>query len=107
MEIAKIQEKVRREEYEISLHAEKERYAEGITISNLETAIYNGEVLENYPNDLRGPSSLILGYAQNRPIHIICGYTPTNWIRIITAYIPKLPKWINEKTRVRGGGKDA
>ena len=60
--------------------------------------------MEDYTNDPKGPSCLILGYSQNRPIHIVCGYTPTKWIRIITAYIPKLPKWTNEKARA-GAGK--
>jgi hypothetical protein len=107
MGIGEIQEKVRKEEYEISFHAEKERYAEDITIHDLETAIYNGQILEDYPDDPRGPSCLVLGYSQNRPIHIVCGYTSTKWVRIITVYIPRLPKWIDETTRAREGEKDA
>ncbi len=103
MEIREIQEKIRKEEYEISFHAEKERYAENITISDLEAAIYNGKILEDYPDDPRGTSCLVLGYSQNRPIHIVCGYTPIKWIRLITVYTPKLPKWIDERTRRRGG----
>jgi len=103
MEIEEIKEKIRRNKYEISFHGEKERYAEDITLSDLETAISNGEVLEDYPNDPRGPSCLVLGYSQNRPIHIVCGYTHIKWIRIITVYIPKPPKWINERTRAKGG----
>jgi hypothetical protein len=107
MEIGEIQDKVRKQEYEISLHAEKERYAEDVTLHDLETAIYNGEILEDYPDDPKGPSCLILGYSQNRPIHIVCGYTAANWIRIITVYIPRLPKWIDEKTRAKGGENHA
>lgn len=103
MEIEEIKEKIRLNKYEISFHGEKERYAEDITLSDLETAISNGEILEDYPNYPRGPSCLVLGYSQNRPIHIVCGYTPIKWIRIITVYIPKLPKWINERTRAKGG----
>jgi len=99
MEIREIREKVEREAYEISFHAEKERYAENITISDLETAMYNGEILEDYPTDLRGQSCLGLGHSQNRPIHIVCGYTTKKWIRIITVYIPKRPKWISERRR--------
>ena len=102
MDIQEIREKVERDEYEISFHAEKERYAENIAILDLENAILNGEILEDYPDDKRGPSCLVLGYSQNRPIHIVYGYTPTRWIRIITVYIPKLPKWIDERTRDRG-----
>ncbi|GAF70927.1 unnamed protein product [marine sediment metagenome] len=73
MEIAKIREKVGQDEYEISLHAEKERYSEDIMISDLENAILSGEILEDYSDDPRGPSCLILGYSHNRPIHIVCG----------------------------------
>jgi len=53
-------------------------------------------MLTNYANDTRGQSCLILGYSQNRSIHIVCGYTSIKWIRIITVCIPK---WANEKTR--------
>lgn len=62
----------------ISFHAEKERYAEDITIHDLETAILNGEILEEYSNDPRGPSCLILGYSKMKPIHIVCGYDLEN-----------------------------
>lgn len=85
--------------------AEKERYVEDITLYDLEKAISNGEILENYPDDPRGPSCLLLGLSKKRPIHIVCSYLPTDWIRIITVYIPKLPKWINERSRARGGVK--
>lgn len=105
MEIREIQEMVKRGEYEISFHAEKERYAEDITISDLETAILNGEILEDYSDDPRGPSCLVLGYSQNMAIHIVCGYTPIKWIRMVTVYMPRPPKWIDERTR--GGEKHA
>jgi hypothetical protein len=104
MDIEEIKKKVMRNEYEISFHAYKERYAEDITISDLENAIYKGEIVEDYPDDPRGPSCLVLGYSQNRPIHIVCGYIPLKWIRIITVYIPKKPRWIDERRRSRGGG---
>jgi len=107
MEIEAIKEKIRCDEYEISFHAEKERYAEDITIFDLETAISDGEILEEYPDDPRGTSCLVLGYSQNRPIHTVCGHTPIKWIRIATVYIPKLPKWIDERTRIKGGKNDA
>jgi hypothetical protein len=101
VEIIEIREKFQRDEYEISFHAEKERYAEDITIFDLESAINSGEIIENYPNDPRGPSCLILGYSQEHPMHVVCGYTPINWIRVITVYIPKPPKWLDERTRAK------
>ena len=101
--IKSIAEKLQRGKYEISFHAQKESHSEYITIFDLKSAIYGGEILEDYPDDPRGESCLILGYSQNRPIHIVCGYTPTRWIRIITTYVPRLPKWIDERTRAREG----
>jgi len=103
MQIDEIRRKIKHSEYEISFHAEKERYAEDIRISDLEAAILNGEILEDYSDDPRGPSCLILGYSQGRPIHIVCGHSGVEWVRIITVYIPKKPKWINEKIRTKGG----
>ena len=107
MDIGQIKEKIDLGEYEISYHAEKERYAEDITLTDIETAISNGEILEDYPDDPRGPSFLTLGYSQNRPIHIVYGYTSLKWIRIITVYLPKQPKWIDERTRAKGGDINA
>ena len=107
MDIEEIKRNIKHDKYEVSLHAEKERYAEDVTINDLETAIFNGQILEDYPDDPRGPTCLMLGHSQHRSIHIVCGYTSTKWIRIVTVYIPKLPKWIDERTRTEGGKSNA
>jgi len=107
MNIRDIREKITAGEYEISYHAEKERYAEDISISDIESAISNGEILEDYPDAPRGPSCLILGHSQDRPIHIVCGHTPIKWVRIITVYLPKPPKWVDERTIGKGGDVNA
>lgn len=99
MLIEKIKREIKFGEYEISLHAEEERYSEDISLDDIESAILNGDILENYPNDPRGKSCLILGYSKNRPIHVVCGFTNQESLRIITVYLPKKPKWINERTR--------
>ena len=62
--------------------------------------INTGEIVENYPFDLRGNTSLILGRGiNNRPIHVVC--TPSDFcLMIITAYIPSEIKWSSDfKTR--------
>lgn len=99
MDLQLIQQKIKLEQYEISYHAEKERYEEDITLADIETAIHSGEILEDYPDDPRGSSCLMLGYSQGRAIHLVCGYTTTGWIRIITVYLPKMPKWSDDRTR--------
>ena len=59
-----------------------------------------GKIIEDYPFDERGNTSLILGYGNtNRPIHIVCA--PTDfYLLIITAYLPSEIKWSQDfKTR--------
>ena len=107
MNISEIRDKVLRGDYEISFHAEKERYAEDITFSDLETAMDSGEILEDYVTDPRGPSCLVLGHSQGRAIHVVCGYSSIGWIRVITVYLPKPPKWMDERTRSTKGGGNA
>ena len=94
MKIGEIKEKVRKSEYETSSHAEEERGNEKISNDEIEGAILKGEVIEDYPDDARGPSCLILGWIRKRtPLHIVCGLTSTGWVRIITVYIPTKDKW--------------
>jgi len=102
MNIEWIKAKVSEGDYEFSAHAEDERQADKIPIEEVEYALLNGEILEDYPNDPRGPSCLVLGYAyQGYPIHVVCGRTPREDLRVITVYLPSLPKWLDERTRRR------
>jgi len=62
--------------------------------------IEQGEIIEDYPEDARGHSCLMLGRgAANRPIHIVCAHKE-DYLAIITAYIPGDKEWIADfKTR--------
>ena len=62
MDIEWIKHQVRSGNYEFSGHADDERQAEKIPIADVEGALINGEILEDYPNDPRGPSCLVLGH---------------------------------------------
>lgn len=100
MDLDWIKLKIKYNQYELSAHAEDERQADKIPLGDIEKALLRGEILENYPNDPRGPSCLILGFGiEGYPIHIICGKTKLEWLRIITVYIPSPPKWKGPKTR--------
>jgi Domain of unknown function (DUF4258) len=64
-----------------------------ITTKDVEQAIVTGDVIEDYPDDTRGHSCLILGYGQdNRPIHVVCA-PKDEYLAIITTYIPNLTQW--------------
>jgi hypothetical protein len=70
-----------------------------ISTQEIERIIMTGEVIEDYPQDSRGHSCLILGLGQNnRPIHIVC--SPKNeYLAIITAYLPDPLQWSSDFKR--------
>jgi hypothetical protein len=97
-----IRDQVQAEEYEFSEHAERERQADRMPILDVERALLSAEILEDYPNDPRGPSCLIVGYgATGYPIHLVCGRSPKGTLRLITVYVPSLPRWLDARTRAR------
>ena len=103
MDIEKIRSKIKQDEFVLIFHAHEERQAESISIEDIKTAVINGEIIENYPEDKRGESCIILGYSNVRPIHIVCGKSKIGWLKIITVYVPQPPKWITPRSRAKGG----
>lgn len=66
-----------------------------ISTEEVRQVIENGEIIENYPNDPRGHSCLMLGFGiDKRPIHIVCA-PKKEYLAIITAYIPNEEEWEN------------
>ena len=100
MDLELIKSRVRLGKYQFSGHAEKERENEDITVADVKTAILNGEILEDYPDDPRGASCLMLGTAfDGRPLHVVLTILPIDVVLFITVYIPTRPKWIDPRTR--------
>ena len=59
-----------------------------ITQTDIENALLNGEIIEEYENDYPYPSCLVYGLnLNNEVLHIVCGITQTE-LWIITAYYP-------------------
>ncbi|HEV2883829.1 MAG TPA: DUF4258 domain-containing protein [Pyrinomonadaceae bacterium] len=66
-----------------------------ITTLEVRNVIARGEVIEDYPEDPRGHSCLILGRgADDRAIHVICSPKP-EYLAIITAYLPSRNQWLD------------
>ena len=90
MDLQEIQQLVRQNHYEFSFHAQQERLEEDFDITDIEAALLRTiEILEEYPNDPRGESCLMLGFAGARPIHIVLGWAgrkrdPGKTLRVIT-----------------------
>ena len=47
-----------------------------ITADEIRETVLNGEIIEEYPEDQRGASCLILYAKQNRAIHVVCAPRP-------------------------------
>lgn len=100
--LAVIRERVERGDYVISFtHTEKLRERK-IGAEDIEEAIRNGVIIEDYPDDRRGPSCLILGRPGGRILHVVCGRFEEEQILIITAYEPDPAEWESDwRTRRR------
>lgn len=97
--LAKIHAHVEAENIFITTHAQQEMDEEGITSDDVLQAIRAGHILENYPDDQRGPSCLLNGVCgTGRLLHIVCA-TQSPVLIIITVYEPKRPKWTSPTKR--------
>ena len=84
---------VREQQLKISLHAAEEALAENITRPEIEAAILDAQLLEDYPDWWPGPSCLIHGQTDaGRNLHIVTSY-PGFPVTIITVHEPHPPKW--------------
>jgi proteasome assembly chaperone (PAC2) family protein len=82
--------------YSFSKHAERERQADKITFGELEEALNDCEIIEEYRSDPRGTSCLVLGFCGLRPIHAVCALKANpDEVLIITVYDPskRSHKW--------------
>jgi len=64
-----------------------------ITTDEVKNTVLSGEIIEDYPEDKRGHSCLMLGSPDTgRNVHVVCA-PKDEYLAIITAYIPSLEKW--------------
>jgi len=95
-----IRRKFQRQEYEYSLHAVDQSILKRIARREVEEAVANGQIIEDYPTDKYGPSCLIFGMTTAaRPLHVQCTYPTRPKVKIITVYEPDPTEWIDFKTR--------
>jgi hypothetical protein len=98
--IAEIRKKVAADEFEFSKHAVDQSIIRRISVQELREAIFNGEVIETYPEDKYGASCLIYGKtAGGRAIHIQSSYPSRPMVKVITVYEPDPELWIDFKAR--------
>jgi hypothetical protein len=70
-----------------------------ISVEEIRQAIYNGSTIEDYPDDPRGPSCLMLGFGvEGRAIHVVCA-PREDYLAVITAYVPEAGDWADDFKR--------
>ena len=83
-------------------HAMKRIRERKITREDVRSAIYNGEIIEDRPDDVPTPCCLILGSNTNgRFLHVICGMLD-DMVYIISAYFPDPDRWEADLTTRKG-----
>ena len=92
MDIEWLRARISAGQYVVSVHAERERLAEDIDLTEIEEVLLRGHILEDYPTDRRGASCLVLGFAKGRAIHVVCGQRESHVV-VITVYLPLPPVW--------------
>lgn len=103
LDIQNIRKLVFQGKHEFSKHAERERELDMIYVWELEDALSNCEIIENYPDDSRGASCLLLGFCGTKPVHAVCTIkTDPEELLLITVYDPsKRPEKWTEHYRKR------
>ncbi len=76
------------------IHALERMFERNISCEELERIIRSGQLVENYTNNIPFPSKLVLGRANNRPIHVVYTFNKEEKSAIVvTVYEPDPRKW--------------
>jgi len=82
-------------------HILERLFQRNIFIDDVKTALLNGEIIEQYPNDYPFPSCLVLGKTQiGTPLHVVCGSNGME-LWLITAYFPNPNEWTKDFSQRR------
>jgi len=83
------------QQYLFTAHASNRAVQRNILSSEIEEAVVDGQVIEDYPDDKYSPSCLIMGQTKlARILHIQVSYPPS--VKIITVYEPSSNDWGND-----------
>ncbi len=89
-----------REKIVFRIHAIRRMFERDISPDDVNEVIARGVVLESYPDDTPYPSSLILGWVDSRPLHVVLAVCAGTGEKIvITVYEPSMTQWNADFTR--------
>lgn len=93
-----LKELIIKDEFIISNHARTRMFQRNISTEDIRHVIFNGEIIEDYPDDEPCPSALFLGFVNDNPYHAVVAQC-IDHVRIVTVYIPEKDKWIDYRIR--------
>jgi hypothetical protein len=89
MNIEDIRNSIKKDDYEIQLHALERMGERDISLTDVQTMIDTGEIIETYADDQPFPSCLIFSIVEDRPLHAVVAYDKSQKkSHIITVYEP-------------------
>lgn len=101
MDLDKLRELVKADQYRLQKHALRRLDERGILIESVLEAILNGEIIEDYPTQGPFPSCLMLGWVGSEPLHVVLSMDEKeSMVYIITVYRPSFTRFESDwKTR--------
>lgn len=88
----------------LRFHGFVEMKLERFSVDDLSSVGGSSEILEEYPERPEGYSKLLLGFLEDRPLHIVINVQefhddPSYPLAVVTVYQPEAPSWLDERTR--------
>jgi len=92
---------IRQNRLRISDHADEEAESDRLSFDEIFFSVFQGEIIEDYPDDKPYPSCLIYGdNFRGEPVHSVWAFNKeTKWAVLITVYRPDPDRWIDWRTR--------
>lgn len=92
---------IRNNRIRITDHADEEAQADHLSFDEIFISVFQGEIIEDYPDDRPYPSCLVYGETfRGDPVHSVWAYNWENqWAVLVTVYRPDPRRWIDWRTR--------
>ena len=98
--LSEIRRQLANGQFEFSRHAFRRVVERNISDQEIREAGTQGEIIEDYPDDKYGPSSLLLGFTSaGRALHFQVSFIESDLTKIVTIYEPDANEWIDYRRR--------
>ncbi|MDR3554501.1 MAG: YgiT-type zinc finger protein [Syntrophobacteraceae bacterium] len=94
-------EAIRRGEMFLSEHVIRELVACRVSLSIIISVLSSGRVIEIHSHPRRMPFYVALGFAGDKPLHVMFCGSQESGVRVLIVYQPALPLWSTPRTRSR------